>query len=55
MNTVTILASEYIPLGHLDYGPIFSSIGFNDVEGTLVDEIVTQLVDDIFNETAVNW
>lgn len=32
-----------------------SSLSLNDVEGTLVDEIVTQLVDDIFNETAVNW
>lgn len=32
-----------------------SSLSLNDVEGSLVDEIVTQLVDDIFNETAVNW
>ncbi len=29
----TILASEYIQVGKFDYGPIFSSFGYNDVEG----------------------
>lgn len=34
-DLATILASGYIevPKYHFDYGPIFSSIGFNDVEG----------------------
>jgi len=29
----TILASDYIQIGNFDYGPIFSTFGFNDVEG----------------------
>lgn len=32
-NLVSILGSGYIQLGHLDYGPIFSTVGFNEVEG----------------------
>ena len=32
-----------------------SSLSLSEVESSLVDEIVAQLVDDIFNETAVNW
>ncbi len=34
-DLATILASGYIevPKYHFDYGPIFSSVGFNDVEG----------------------
>src|SRR5690606_21961241 len=36
MNVVTILASEYIQFGNFDYGPIFSTLGFNDVEGTRI-------------------
>ena len=32
-NLVSILGSGYIPIGHFDYGPIFSTIGNNDVEG----------------------
>ena len=32
-----------------------SSLSLSDVEGALVNEIVSQLVDDLFNETAVNW
>ncbi|WP_177761105.1 DUF5686 family protein [Flavobacterium sp. I3-2] len=34
VNAVSILSSEYIQFGNFDYGPIFSSLGFNDVEGT---------------------
>lgn len=33
MNLGTILASRYWQIGHFDYGPIFSTFGFNDVEG----------------------
>src|SRR5690606_26331170 len=33
MSLGTILASGYIQIGNFDYGPIFSSFGFNDVEG----------------------
>lgn len=33
---VQALASEYIQIGNFDYGPIFSTLGFNDVEGTRV-------------------
>jgi len=36
MNLVSVLASEYIQIGNFDYGPIFSTFGFNDVEGTRV-------------------
>ncbi len=32
-NLVSILGSGFIPIGHLDYGPIFSSVGYNEVEG----------------------
>ena len=32
-NLVSILGSGYIQYGHFDYGPIFSSIGYNVVEG----------------------
>jgi Family of unknown function (DUF5686)/CarboxypepD_reg-like domain len=30
---VSILGSGYIPIRHFDYGPIFSTVGFNEVEG----------------------
>jgi len=33
VNLGTILASDYIQIGNFDYGPIFSTFGFNDVEG----------------------
>ena len=33
-NLVSILGSGYIQFGHFDYGPIFSTIGYNEVEGT---------------------
>ncbi len=32
-NLISILGSGYIQFGHFDYGPIFSTIGFNEVEG----------------------
>ncbi|MGH2665786.1 MAG: DUF5686 family protein [Flavobacterium sp.] len=32
-NLATILASGYINKGNIDYGPIFSIFGYNDVEG----------------------
>jgi hypothetical protein len=32
-NLVSILGSGYIQSGHFDYGPIFSTIGYNQVEG----------------------
>lgn len=32
-NLVSILGSGYAPIGHFDYGPIFSTIGNNEVEG----------------------
>ncbi len=32
-DLVTILGSGYIQKGHFDYGPIFSTVGFNEVEG----------------------
>jgi hypothetical protein len=32
-NIVTILGSGYIQWGNFDYGPIFSTFGFNEVEG----------------------
>jgi len=32
-DLATILASGYIQKGHFDYGPIFSVIGYNEVEG----------------------
>ncbi|AWG21242.1 hypothetical protein FFWV33_06695 [Flavobacterium faecale] len=32
-NLVSILGSGYIQSGHFDYGPIFSTFGFNTVEG----------------------
>ena len=32
-NLVSILGSGYAQIGHFDYGPIFSTIGNNDVEG----------------------
>lgn len=33
MNLGTILASGYWQIGNFDYGPIFSSFGYNDIEG----------------------
>src|SRR5690606_4987865 len=36
LNLGTILASGYIQIGNFDYGPIFSSFGFNDIEGIRV-------------------
>lgn len=32
-NLVSILGSGYIEIGNFDYGPIFSTLGFNEVEG----------------------
>ncbi|WP_369765759.1 DUF5686 family protein [Flavobacterium sp. WC2429] len=32
-SLVQVLGSGYIPIGHFDYGPIFSSFGYNEVEG----------------------
>ncbi|WP_395065906.1 DUF5686 family protein [Flavobacterium sp.] len=32
-NLVSILGSGYIQKGHIDYGPIFSAFGYNEVEG----------------------
>jgi hypothetical protein len=32
-SVVQILGSGYLPIGHFDYGPIFSSFGYNEVEG----------------------
>ncbi|MFV5699564.1 DUF5686 family protein [Flavobacterium sp. ZT3R17] len=32
-SLVQILGSGYLPIGHFDYGPIFSSFGYNEVEG----------------------
>ncbi len=32
-NLVSILGSGYVQFGNFDYGPIFSSFGFNEVEG----------------------
>lgn len=32
-SVVEILGSGYVQVGHFDYGPIFSSFGFNEVEG----------------------
>jgi hypothetical protein len=32
-NLVSILGSGYIQFGHFDYGPIFSTFGYNQVEG----------------------
>ena len=32
-NLVSILGSGYIEIGNFDYGPIFSTVGFNEVEG----------------------
>lgn len=32
-NLVSILGSGYVQTGHFDYGPIFSSFGYNEVEG----------------------
>jgi hypothetical protein len=32
-SLVEILGSGYVQIGHFDYGPIFSSFGFNEVEG----------------------
>lgn len=32
-NLVATLGSGYYQIGHFDYGPIFSSFGYNDVEG----------------------
>ncbi|WP_413999452.1 DUF5686 family protein [Flavobacterium sp. W1B] len=32
-NLVSILGSGYVQFGHIDYGPIFSSFGYNEVEG----------------------
>ncbi len=35
-NLITILGSGYIAVGNFDYGPIFSTFGFNDVEGARI-------------------
>ena len=35
-NLATILGSGYIQVGKFDYGPIFSTFGYNDVEGLRV-------------------
>ena len=35
-NLVTILGSGYIAFGDFDYGPVFSTIGYNEVEGVRV-------------------
>ena len=32
-NLVSILGSGYVPFGHFDFGPVFSSFGVNEVEG----------------------
>ncbi|WP_310556057.1 DUF5686 family protein [Flavobacterium sp.] len=32
-NLGSILASGYIQIGNFDYGPLFSTFGFNDIEG----------------------
>ena len=32
-NLVQILGSGYMQFGHFDYGPLFSSFGYNEVEG----------------------
>ena len=32
-SLVQVLGSGYMPIGHFDYGPIFSSFGYNEVEG----------------------
>ncbi len=32
-NLVSILGSGYVQFGHIDFGPIFSSFGYNEVEG----------------------
>ena len=37
------------------YSDYSSDISLQDVENALVDEIVEQLVDDIFNKAVVNW
>ncbi len=35
-NLVSILGSGYIQFGHFDYGPIFSTFGYNQVEGVRI-------------------
>lgn len=35
-DLVSILGSGYVQIGNFDYGPIFSSFGYNDVEGVRV-------------------
>ncbi len=35
-NVGSILASGYVEIGNFDFGPIFSTFGFNDVEGVRV-------------------
>ncbi|HEY0045354.1 MAG TPA: DUF5686 family protein [Flavobacterium sp.] len=35
-NYVQILASGYVQFGNFDYGPIFSTFGYNDVEGARI-------------------
>ncbi len=37
------------------YADYESSQNFQDVESTLVDEVIEQIVDDIFNQSVVNW
>jgi hypothetical protein len=32
-NFATVLASGYYQIGHFDFGPIFSTFGYNDIEG----------------------
>ena len=33
ISLVEILDSGYVPIGHFDYGPIYSTVGYNAVEG----------------------
>ncbi|OYX83645.1 MAG: hypothetical protein B7Y83_10785, partial [Flavobacteriales bacterium 32-34-25] len=35
-NLVSILGSGYVQFGHFDYGPIFSTFGYNQVEGVRI-------------------
>src|SRR5690554_1175780 len=37
VNLGTILASDYVQIGNFDYGPIFSSFGFNDIEDSVCE------------------
>lgn len=35
-DLASVLTRQYIQIGNFDYGPIFSTFGFNDVEGTRI-------------------